>query len=337
MWERALKGEGAMYTILPYTAGSAEEYAPLVEIHNRAWPDELTAWESWRHNDNRWPEGKVRQRFVVSNGGGLVAEGAYMEPHWSNAPGKYYYYYTLLPAFEEEVDLHNLVYGFVMDALATLQPKALSIESREDRIFRRHWLESQGFAARMRFSVSKLDITNYDFSRFAGAQERVTATGVQFTTLAELQEQDPNWQHKLYEMLWEIEQDVPQPDPPVKEPFEEFLKTFRNPHLWPEAWFMAVDPALAPEDPVGAYVGISMLAKNPPMPERIETWLTGVVRSHRRRGIALALKLRAIEFAIQQGGKAIRTDNEENNPMLGINKLLGFQEIPAWVEFEKEL
>jgi len=30
-------------------------------------------------------------------------------------------------------------------------------------------------------------------------------------------------------------------------------------------------------------------------------------------------------------------DNEENNPMLGINKMLGFVEIPAEVAYDKEL
>ncbi|HRJ43414.1 MAG: hypothetical protein KJZ86_16565 [Caldilineaceae bacterium] len=37
------------------------------------------------------------------------------------------------------------------------------------------------------------------------------------------------------------------------------------------------------------------------------------------------------------GGTAIRTDNEENNPMLGINKALGFVGVPAGVNYEKEL
>ncbi len=87
---------------------------------------------------------------------------------------------------------------------------------------------------------------------------------------------------------------------------------------------MAIDPALDVNGPSGEYVGVSMLASNRPCSPRINTPLTGVLRSHRRKGIALAMKLRAIEFAIQQGGTAIRTDNEENNPMLGSTKRARF-------------
>ena len=181
-----------------------------------------------------------------------------------------------------------------------------------------------------------MDITNFDFSRFNGAQERVAAAGVEILTLAELRERDPRWMEKLYEMLWEIEQDVPHTDPPQKEPFDEFVKGFEHPDFWPEGWQMALEPAVG-DDGIGEYVGVSMLGKNQAMPQRINTWLTGVVRSHRRKGIALAMKLRAIEFAIQNGGTAIRTDNEENNPMLDINKALGFVEIPAGVNYEKAL
>lgn len=326
-----------MYTIQPYSPVKDDEYTLLVQIHNTTWPDELTTLESWRYRDNTWPEGKVRRRFVVSNGGEFIAEGAYMETHWANAPGKYFYYYTLLPAWEEEAGLHQMIYDYVLGALAEREPKAVITEAREDREFRMRWLESKGFASKMRFAVSELDISNFDFGRFNGAQERVVNAGVQIIPLAEVRERDPRWMEKLYEMFWEIEQDIPQSDPPVKEPYEEYLKGYENPNFWPEGWFMAIDPTLDVNGPSGEYVGVSMLAKNPAMPQRLNTWLTGVLRSHRRKGLALAMKLRAVEFAIAQGATKIRTDNEENNPMLGINKLLGFEEVPAWVEFEKKL
>jgi GNAT superfamily N-acetyltransferase len=326
-----------MLTIRPIQPTTDAEYQALVDINNAARPEEPTSLANRRFNDESWQKDKVFQRFVVESGDRLVVEGVYLEPFWSNAPGKYHYGYSVLPEFEEQAEVHTCVYDFVLAQLAERQPTRLSTGTREDRSHRVAWLEANGFVPKMRIAESELDITNFDFSRFNGAQERVAAAGVEMLTLAELRDKDPRWMEKLYDMLWEIEQDVPHVDPPKREPFDQFVKGFDDPDFWPEGWQMAIDPAAAGDDGIGAYVGVSMLGKNQALPQRIQTWLTGVVRSHRRKGIALAMKLRAIESAIQQGGTAIRTDNEENNPMLGINKVLGFVEIPAGVNYEKEL
>jgi hypothetical protein len=66
--------------------------------------------------------------------------------------------------------------------------------------------------------------------------------------------------------------------------------------------------------------------------------LTGVLRSHRRRGIALVLKLRGIAYAQSLGRPTIKTWNEANNrAMLAINEALGFVKQPAWIDFVKVL
>ena len=326
-----------MFTIRPIQPTTNAEYQALVDVHNAAWPDEPAAVTSWRFADEHWRKDKFFHRFVAERDGRFILQGAYLEPFWANAPGKYQYGYSFLPEFEEREEVHTQVYEYVLGQLTERQPTRLSTGTREDRSHRVAWLETNGFVPKMRFAESELDITNFDLSRFNGAQERVAGAGVHILTLAELRQKDPRWMEKLYDMLWEIEQDVPQIDPPKQEPFDEFVKGFDDPDFWPEGWQMAIDPTAAGDDGIGAYVGVSMLGKNHAMPQRIQTWLTGVVRSHRRKGIALAMKLRAIEFAIAQGGMAIRTDNEENNPMLSINKLLGFVEIPAGLAYEKEL
>lgn len=67
------------------------------------------------------------------------------------------------------------------------------------------------------------------------------------------------------------------------------------------------------------------------------TGLTGIVRSHCRRGLATLLKTHAIRYAKEQGIQSIRTGNEENNPMYTLNRKLGFQDLTANLAFEKEL
>ena len=103
-----------MYTIRPYKATTEEEYAALLEIHNAAWPDELSTMASWQFHDSRWRKNKLRQRFVVESEGQLVTEGAYMQPFWIDVPGKYVYGYSSLPAYEELTDLHQMIYEYVL-------------------------------------------------------------------------------------------------------------------------------------------------------------------------------------------------------------------------------
>ncbi len=68
------------------------------------------------------------------------------------------------------------------------------------------------------------------------------------------------------------------------------------------------------------------------------TGFTGVLREYRGRGIAWALKLRALTWAKERGYREVRTWNSTRNaPMLGINVALGFAKQPVWITFAKDL
>ncbi len=102
-----------------------------------------------------------------------------------------------------------------------------------------------------------------------------------------------------------------------------------EPDGMPESWFIVVDG--------GRYVGMSQLWRNLADPKLLQTGLTGVSRTHRRRGLATALKVRAIMGAKESGVETIRTDNEEKNPMYVLNVKLGFKPIPSWLSYKNEL
>ncbi len=80
------------------------------------------------------------------------------------------------------------------------------------------WLESQGFVPKMRFPspswILPPSTVPLQRAHVNGGRSRV-----QITPLACVRERDPRWMEKLYAMFWEIEQDIPHIDPPVKEPF----------------------------------------------------------------------------------------------------------------------
>jgi RimJ/RimL family protein N-acetyltransferase len=58
--------------------------------------------------------------------------------------------------------------------------------------------------------------------------------------------------------------------------------------------------------------------------------MTGVVRTHRRRGIAVALKLMVIRRARELGVPAIRTfHHPSNEAAIAVNRLLGYVDVGA--------
>jgi GNAT superfamily N-acetyltransferase len=180
----------------------------------------------------------------------------------------------------------------------------------------------------MRWPESQLDVPSFEATKFANLARHVQQQGIRIYQISALQALDPDWQRNLYELDWACALDEPSPDPLTQQPFENYVKQFLNdPNFMPEAWFIARDGQ--------QYVGLSGLLKIPTDRERFYSGFTGVLPSHRRRGIATALKVRAIEFARQHGVKFIKTNNEENNPMYNLNLRLGFQPGPAWLAFKK--
>ena len=88
----------------------------------------------------------------------------------------------------------------------------------------------------------------------------------------------------------------------------------------------------------GRYIGSTDLEVNYKS-EPYKAWTNGlgVLKDYRRKGVATALKIKAIEKLIEKGITEIRTDNEENNPMYKINVSLGFEPVPFSLEYMKQI
>jgi len=200
--------------------------------------------------------------------------------------------------------LDEQYYEYAVEALKDRDPAPVKYFTfaREDKGDRVKFLTDKGFKMVMREPISELDVTDYDFSRFDGAEEKANSHGVE---------------------IWRLTDPVTQP------PFEQYIKRFSNPRFTSDGWFIAVDQ--------GDYVGMSTVWLNTAVPEKLYVGLTGVLRSHRRKSIATAMKLRTFQFVQSVGGKTIETGNEENNPMYDLNIALGFKPKPAWCDYEKIL
>lgn len=86
----------------------------------------------------------------------------------------------------------------------------------------------------------------------------------------------------------------------------------------------------------GRPAAVSLLTADPES-GRGSSMFTGTMRAHRGRGLGLAVKLASIEWAARNGIVQLATRNdEENAPMLAINRRLGYRPAARRVEYLRE-
>jgi mycothiol synthase len=317
------------FVIRPFD-GSDEDYEAIASVWNAAFPDEPTNAETRRHHDEHLQKEFLFKRLIGDVDGRTVVNAYYGEDEWSHLPGKYRLGIQVVPEYRGR-GLGSATYEYILDTLDDRDPKPtlLACYAREDDAGSVRFVEKRGFRVAQRNQFSMLDVTAFDPAPFEDTLRRVDASEVDARPFGELMAEDPDALRKAFEAGWEFLQDVPFPEPIQKMPFEQYMSEVEGPWGMPESWFIAVDD--------GRYVGMSQLWRIPAQPRRLQTGLTGVARSHRRRGLATALKVRAITGAKEMGFESIRTDNEENNPMYLLNVKLGFRPIPSWLAYRKQL
>ncbi len=308
-----------------------DDLATIVRLSNESYPDYGWTVEELRHMDSDWrPEGFFQRRIIAEVAGAAVGYSEISQSRGQFVPDNYTLDVVVRPESRRQ--------GIGRDLYADAEQVLRSRRARWARnAVKESLAESIGFA-RMIGAVelkrdweSRLDLTSFDPTRFATAAERAAAAGVRITTLAEEMTTDPAAVRKAYELHAVARLDVPGLDPATPSPFERFeTEVLHAPWSLPDAYFIAIRD--------GRYVGESSLAREGSDPTLIHQNLTGVLRDERGRGIAMALKLKAVEYARSHGLKHIRTWNDSlNRPMLAINEALGFAREPAWITFGKDL
>jgi len=190
-------------------------------------------------------------------------------------------------------------------------------------------LQGRGFIELERYQTSRQNPATVDLRDLDNLRRGLASTGIETVALTTI-DSEPTRQ-ELYRCNMAIWRDMPR-EPHVDwqdPPFAIFIRSiFERPSLLPNSFFVARDG--------DHIVGLSYLLRRPDGDAEVGD--TGVLASHRRRGIARVLKMLVTRYAAQQRIPWVHTDNRADNAgMLAINRALGFFPADVIVIFEKTL
>jgi mycothiol synthase len=190
-------------------------------------------------------------------------------------------------------------------------------------------LRSRGFKELERYQTSRQKPSTVDLSTLDQLRGRLSNDGIETIALPDVDGE--HTRQELYRCNTAIWRDMPHEahvdwqDPPL----ETFTRSiFERPSVLLQSFFVARDG-----DDI---VGLSYLLRRPDGDAEVGD--TGVLRSHRRRGIARVLKMLVTRYAAHQGISHVHTDNRADNAgMLAINRELGFKPGEVIVVLEKTM
>lgn len=307
---------------------SDADYQQSVALVHKVW-DDFEDVENWKTRDKHRNPSFLFKRFVteIQNKKGeieLIAASGVNESAENYVAGKYHLSITATEKYWS-TEYIDSIYYYLVNYLnqRSVAPTHLQTSTRDDRPHEIEFFQSNGFSEVLRTQESELILKDFSVSNEPENPK------VEIKSLRQLSKEDSEWQKKIYGLHTKIQEDVPDVDASTPTSMEDYLKYFNEPQISMDAWFVAIDNE--------QWIGMSNLESSKVFPHTMFTDLTGVLRQYRRKKIATKLKMKAMQFAKENGIRKIKTWNEAKNPMLQLNYQLGFKPTFAWLLFEKEV
>ncbi|MFN8375520.1 MAG: GNAT family N-acetyltransferase [Anaerolineae bacterium] len=266
--------------------------------------------------DKNTPSGQIRRRMVATNADNEVIAYSQIQRFAKDVHTQSFYVWVTVDEAYRRQGIGAQMYDNAKAVAYEHGARELTSESLDNDPNSLRFAEKRGFRIHKHAFASRLDLTAFDEAPFVECIARVEAMGIRFSSLA-AEGNTPEAQFKLYTLNNQTAQDNPTLDHQEAFPaFEIFQHQVLN-----ADWFRADGQILAIEGE--QYVGLGAIAMNG---ETAYSAFTGVDSAYRGRGLAQALKLLTVRFAIANGARSLLTDNDSQNaPMLRVNRKFGFK------------
>lgn len=306
-----------------------------VEFQNRfATPGQWTAPAAARHFQEAHPQTLELALLVEHASGEIVATGETSEGFMRSPDGSWHLSLRVAPPWRRRGIANALLDPLEAHGRANgAQRLVVAVRGTDPDGAR--FAEHHGYRAFHERIDGYIDVPSFDASRFEDPDATVGRIGLRLATYADVVDEHAGdleaFQRAMFANLWAMARDIPSatPMPETPPPFEMVRRMlFEGPGIDPATSILA----LRGNDVVG--VTITTLKET----GTAYTNLTGVLRSERGKGVALALKLRALRELKQRGVKLFGTTNDEKNAaMRSVNAKLGYVPDPPTTMYEKKL
>ena len=312
-----------------YRLRRADDDADIVALHALQEPDSAPLTVArYRLEQAEQIVNRRGEQWVAVDAGRVVGVGSFSSAWWTGRRGSY--------ALHIAVDQRRWRQG-IGGALARLVGARLDALGatrlldwvRADAAEGRHFAAARGFRETGAvLEEYRLHVPEAITDPHTGLEGALAGAGLRVASLAELGADDEPLLRGL-QRLW-ASTDA---SPPDQGRLDASFPSWRREVLdaagaSPQTHWVALDG--------GCPVGMSFLKRL--SEDAAENDYTCVAPAYRGRGIAVALKLRAIGWARQQGVRWFYTSSEAGNePMIAINRRLGYQAGARRVEVENEL
>lgn len=302
--------------------GRDSDYASLAALYRRVWPRFAVDAARLRAQDGQRRALGPALRRIVEVGGRPIGVGeVYRSPYFAEE-GHFVVTAGLVPRWRSRHAMRSLADAIEEDA-AALDPVRLVTYAAGHDTLGMSVARAKGYEPFQCETEYVLHVSGFDEAAHAARLAKPADHGIRIVSVRDLAH-EPRRDWRIWELDAELFQQIPgeQGARPDFAPWR--AQVINRPDFLADGSFVAVDTA------TGEYVGLTLLFAEPRRGvATIE--ITGVRASHRRMGLATALKVRSIAWAKQAGLSRVHTYNDTTNePIRRLNESLGFVAGGEW-------